>query len=67
MARARAHPVPWEVLKRWISEQDRTNNGHLEDEPLANDPPPARNVLARIDFGSVAEGGAEYGGLRDDI
>ncbi len=51
MARARAHPVPWEVLKRWISEQDGTNNGHVGDEPLALDPPPAE--LVDLPFGYV--------------
>jgi hypothetical protein len=30
MARARAHPVPGEVLKRRITEPDGTNTGHVE-------------------------------------
>jgi hypothetical protein len=82
MARARAHPVPWEVLKRRITEQDGPNMGHVEDQPVAHERPAAefrlrrrhqlrratgRNVLTRIGFGSVAESGAKYGDLRDDI
>jgi hypothetical protein len=31
MARARAHPVPWEELKRRTTAQDETNTGHIED------------------------------------
>jgi hypothetical protein len=31
----------WEVLKRRITEQDGTNTGHVEDQPLAHEPPPA--------------------------
>jgi len=37
MVRARAHPVPWEVLKRRIAEQDGTNTEH-EAKPLAHEP-----------------------------
>ena len=87
MARARAHPVPWEVLKRRITESGRLAQGDVEDQPFAHERPPAefvdlplrlcrrhqfrratgRNVLACIGFGSVAESGAKYGDLRDDI
>jgi hypothetical protein len=38
VARARAHPVPWEVLKRRITEQDGTNTAHVEGKPLAHEP-----------------------------
>ena len=44
MARARAHPVPWELLRR-VSEQD------VEDQPLADAPPPAEFV--DLPFGYV--------------
>ena len=44
MARARAHPLPWEVLRRRITEQDGTNTGHVEDQPLAHERPPAEFV-----------------------
>jgi hypothetical protein len=44
VARARAHPVPWEVLRR-VSEQD------VEDQPLADEPPPPEFV--DLPFGYV--------------
>jgi hypothetical protein len=44
MARARAHPVPWEVLKRRITEQDGPHTGHVEDQPFADERPPAEFV-----------------------
>ncbi len=44
VARARAHPVPWEVLRR-VSEQD------VEDQTLADEPPPAEFV--DLPFGYV--------------
>jgi hypothetical protein len=31
MARARAHPLPWEELKRRTTARDATNPGHIED------------------------------------
>ena len=51
MARARAHPVPWEVLKRRITEQDGTNMGHVEGQPLAHERPAAEFV--DLPFGYV--------------
>ena len=51
MARARAHPLPWEVLKRRITEQDGTNTRHVEDQPLAHERPPAEFV--DLPFGYV--------------
>jgi len=51
MARARAHPVPWEVLKHGITEQNGTNTGHVEDQPLAHERPPAEFV--DLPFGYV--------------
>jgi hypothetical protein len=44
MARARAHPVPWEMLKRRIAEQDDSHTGHVEDQPFADERPPAEFV-----------------------
>ncbi len=44
VARARAHPVPWEVLRR-VSEQD------VEDQPLADEPTPPEFV--DLPFGYV--------------
>ena len=49
MVRARAHPVPWEVLKCRIAEQDGTNTEHVEANPLA--PEPAEFVA--LPFGYV--------------
>ncbi len=46
MARARAHPVPWDVLKRRITEQ---NTGHVE--ALAHERPPVEFV--DLPFGYV--------------
>lgn len=37
MARALAHPVPWEVLKRRIMEQDG-NTAYVKGTPLAREP-----------------------------
>ncbi len=51
MTRARAHPVPWEVLKRRITKQEGTNTGHVEDQPLAHEGPPAEFV--DLPFGYV--------------
>jgi hypothetical protein len=51
MARARAHPVPWEVLKRRITEQDGSHRGHVEDQPFAHERPPAEFV--DLPFGYV--------------
>jgi hypothetical protein len=51
MARARAHPVPWEVLKRGIAEQDGPNTGHVEGQPLAHECGPAEFV--DLPFGYV--------------
>jgi len=51
MARARAHPVPWEVLKRRITEQDGPNMGHVEDQPVAHERPAAEFV--DLPFGYV--------------
>jgi hypothetical protein len=51
MMRARAHPVPWEVLKLRITEQEGTNTGHVEDQPLVHGRPPAEFV--DLPFGYV--------------
>ncbi len=40
MARARAHPVPWRLLKRRITEQDGPNPEHVEGQLLAHERPP---------------------------
>jgi hypothetical protein len=82
MARARTHPVSWEVLQRGIV--DRSYAVRIEDLPATHKPSefvdlpfgyvvaisfeehPA-GLPARVGIGSVSEGGAEYGGLRDDI
>ena len=84
MARARTHPVSWEVLQRGIV--DRSDAVRIEDRPATHKPRPLNSsicpsamlspsaskstrpaVPARVGIGSVAEGGAEYGGLRDDL
>jgi hypothetical protein len=51
MARARAHPVPGEVLKRRITEQDGPHTGHVEDQAFADERPPAEFV--DLPFGYV--------------
>ena len=51
MARARAHPVPWKVLKRRITEQDGPHTRHVEDQPFAPERPPAEFV--DLPFGYV--------------
>jgi hypothetical protein len=51
MARARAHPVPWEVLKRRITDQDGPHTGRVEDQPFADERPPAEFV--DLPFGYV--------------
>ncbi len=51
VARARAHPMPWEVLKRSITERDATNTGHVDDQPLAYERPSAEFV--DLPFGYV--------------
>jgi hypothetical protein len=43
--------VPWEVLKRRITEQDGPNMGHVEDQPLAHERPAAEFV--DLPFGYV--------------
>ncbi len=51
MARARAHPVPWELLKSSITEQGAANTGPVEDQPLAFERPAAEFV--NLPFGYV--------------
>jgi hypothetical protein len=51
MTRASTHPVPWEVLKLRITEQEGTNTGHFEDQPLVHERPPAEFV--DLPFGYV--------------
>jgi hypothetical protein len=43
--------VPWEVLKRRITEQDGPHAGHVEDQPFADERPPAEFV--DLPFGYV--------------
>jgi hypothetical protein len=51
MARARTHPVPWEVLKRGITEHDGTDTVRVEDQPPAHERPPPEFV--DLPFGYV--------------
>ena len=51
MARARAHPVPWEVLKHGITEQAGPHTRHGEDQPFAHERPLAEFV--DLPFGYV--------------
>jgi hypothetical protein len=51
MARARAHPVPREVLKCRITEHDGTDTGHVENQPLEHERPSAEFV--DLPFGYV--------------
>jgi hypothetical protein len=79
VARARAHPVPWEVLVGSVSRTSRINRSQMSPRRLNSSICPSamsspstskRNggdVLAHIGFGSVAESRAEYGRLRDDL
>jgi hypothetical protein len=47
MARAHTHPVPWEVLKRGITEHDGTDPVRVEDQPPAHERPPSGRAIAR--------------------
>ena len=51
MARARAHPVPWELLNSSMTERGATNTGRVEDQPLAYERPTAEFV--NLPFGYV--------------
>jgi hypothetical protein len=52
MARARAHPVPWDLLKSSATERDATSTGRVEGLPLAHERPTAEFV--NLPFGYVA-------------
>lgn len=52
MARARAHPVPWDLLKSSATERDATSTGRVEGLPLAHEQPTAEFV--NLPFGYVA-------------
>ena len=51
MARARTHPMPWEVVKREITDHQETDTEPVEDRPPAPERPPSEYV--DLPFGYV--------------